>query len=258
MKIKTKNIAIILILTIILALFPFKQAKAIEGKPELNVEVAKTNLELGEEFTASVKFSDNESEECLGFDFALKYDETVFEVIDSKMTIEKGATILNDKNPGSVNFVLVSITPVQYTGELFSVTFRVKQDAGGGETALRISSDNSDYPIESEEKGVETSIQAAGLNIKAPIKPKTTNTDDGLNPTLSDQTSQSTSNNINNTSNSNAEFEENDESIENEQNKSNTQENTQTGLPTKAVIIIIVISIIGVVSIFALLRKKKK
>lgn len=175
MKIEPKKIITIILITIAIGivLLPNKTL-AVSGKPELNVETTKPNLDLGEEFTVSVKFNDNGSTECLGFDFGLKYDKTVLEVVNSNIIIEKGATVLNDKTPGSVNFVLVSIMPVQYTGELFSVTFRVKQDAGGGESALRLLSDNSDFPIENENGGVETTIQAAKINIQAPAKQNTT------------------------------------------------------------------------------------
>ncbi len=268
MKEKLKYITIILLILITILLLP--KITLATGTPELNIETAKTNLELGEEFTVSVKFNDNGSTECLGFDFGLKYDKTILEVVNSSITLDKGATVINDKVPGSVNFVLISITPVQYTGELFTVTFRVKQDANGGETAFEISSDNSESPIENENGIVETKTQTTSITIAAPIKEKNNtgfqltsenkNTEDNEQNIVEENIKNSNITELNkdNTTTETEDTIEDKEIIKNEESTSNSEKKEQIGLPTKAVAIILAISVIGLISIFLMLKKKKK
>lgn len=262
----------ILILTIIISIILPENIIFAAGMPELSVETDKANLEPGEEFTVSVNFNNNGSTDCLGFDFGLKYDKTILEVVNSTIELEKGATVINDKIPGSVNFVLVSIEPIEYTGKLFSVTFRVKKEANGGESVLKISPDNSETPIENENGSVKTNTIPTTINISAPIKIKndtgfkTTSELEGVNETGEKSTE------INNNKEENSENvttlnpekindideSEDEETIKNKENNSKSEKKEQIGLPTKVVTIILAISAIGLISIFLMLKKKKK
>lgn len=269
MKEKLKYITTILLVSIGILLLP-KIALA-AGIPELNIETSKSNLEPGEEFTVSVKFNDNGSTECLGFDLGLKYDKAILEIVDSSIILDRGATVINDKEPGSVNFVLISIMPIQYKGDLFTATFKVKQNAYGGESTLEILSDNSESPIENENGAVETKTETKIINISAPLKEKsntgfqltseTQNTENKEENIVEESTNQN-NNNITkldtiDTKTENEDIAEDEDILENKETTTKSENKEQVGLPTRAVVIILIISIIGLMSIFLILKKKK-
>lgn len=261
MKLNSKKTLYILILAIITySIFLPNTILAVEGTPELNIEASKEKLKPGEEFTASVNFSDNGSIQCYGFDFGLKYDKDILEVVDTKILISEGISTITDKTPGSVDFVLISISPVQAKTTLFTVTFRVKQEANAGKTTLNISPDNSKTPIEDENGEVETIIKSTSIEIDSETKENGVKTNNN-----SESDSNSSDENLETSTQNKTviRLDEEDNDLENSTTETNgktstSQNNTQTGLPTVVVVTLVIITVAGISIIIMILKKTKK
>ncbi len=170
MKLNLKKITSLVLITIILLsnIIP-SVALAIEGTPELKVEVSKNNLQRGEEFTASVNFNDNGSKDCEGFNFMLKYDSNVLEVISAD-TANTGMLVTpNTGVIGEVNYFAMGSQALSYEGSLITVKFKVKDNAVGGTTSLRIESDEK-YPISNSSAEIPTTIINQSVKVEVPVQ----------------------------------------------------------------------------------------
>lgn len=81
---KLQYIKIILITIVIYLTFSFNNAFAASAQPALTIEPSKETIKPGEELTVTVKFNNNNSTECYGFDFSLEFDANIFELIETK------------------------------------------------------------------------------------------------------------------------------------------------------------------------------
>lgn len=170
MKLNLKKITSLVLITIILLsnIIP-SVALAIEGTPELKVEVSKSNLQRGEEFTASVNFKDNGSKDCEGFNFMLKYDSDVLEVISAD-TANTGMLVTpNTGVIGEVNYFAMGSQALSYEGSLITVKFKVKDNAVGGTTSLRIESDEK-YPISNSSAEIPTTVTNQSVKVEIPVQ----------------------------------------------------------------------------------------
>ncbi len=170
MKLNLKKITSLVLITIILLsnIIP-SVALAIEGTPELKVEVSKINLQRGEEFTASVNFKDNGSKDCEGFNFMLKYDSDVLEVISAD-TANTGMLVTpNTGVIGEVNYFAMGSQALSYEGSLITVKFKVKDNAVGGTTSLRIESDEK-YPISNSSAEIPTTVTNQSVKVEIPVQ----------------------------------------------------------------------------------------
>ncbi|MGN1331001.1 MAG: Ig-like domain-containing protein [Clostridia bacterium] len=139
MKLGTKKIMSFLIVTVmLLSVFIPNIALAIEGDPSLTVSVTKTDLKRGDEFTATVSYNSNGSTEVEGMEFDLQYDSAVLEVVSATQITSEGNPTLNSGISGAVKYVSWSSSSLDFSGNLFSVTFRVKSDATGGSSTVQI------------------------------------------------------------------------------------------------------------------------
>ncbi|MBP3464292.1 MAG: Ig-like domain-containing protein [Clostridia bacterium] len=139
MKLGTKKIMSFLIVTVmLLSVFIPNIALAIGGDPSLTVSVTKTDLKRGDEFTAIVSYNSNGSTEVEGMEFDLQYDSAVLEVVSATQITSEGNPTLNSGISGAVKYVSWSSSSLDFSGNLFSVTFRVKSDATGGSSTVRI------------------------------------------------------------------------------------------------------------------------
>jgi len=170
MKLNLKKITSLVLITIILLsnIIP-SVALAIEGTPELKVEVSKSNLQRGEEYTASVNFKDNGSKDCEGFNFMLKYDSDVLEVISAD-TANTGMLVTpNTGVIGEVNYFAMGSQALSYEGSLITVKFKVKDNAVGGTTSLRIESDEK-YPISNSSAEIPTTVTNQSVKVEIPVQ----------------------------------------------------------------------------------------
>lgn len=170
MKLNFKKITSLLLITIILLsnIAP-NIALAIEGKPELKVTVSKETLQRGEEFTASVNFNDNGSTECEGFNFMLKYDINVLEVVTADVANIPMSVTPNTSIPGEVNYSAFASKALSYNGNLITIKFKVKDNAVGGTSSLRIESEEK-YPISNSSAEIPTTIINQSIKVEVPIQ----------------------------------------------------------------------------------------
>ncbi len=171
MKLNLKKITSLILIAIILIsnIIP-NVALAIEGTPELKVEVSKGNLQRGEEFTASVVFNSNGSTECEGFNFMLKYDANVLEVISADVSNDTGMLVTpNTGIIGEVNYSAFGSRALSYNGSLINVKFKVKDNAVGGTSSLRIESDEK-YPISNSSAEIPTTITNQSVKVEVPVQ----------------------------------------------------------------------------------------
>jgi len=172
-KMNQKIISIMLVLILLLSIFIPNIALAVDGTPSLKVSVNKTNLQRGDEFTATVSFNTNNSTAAEGMEFSIPYDSSVLEVVGSQKTATEGSSNLETKNAGVIKFNLFNSSSLTVSGNLFNVTFRVKADAPGGKTSLKIiGPENGKYtPLTNmDAANIDATIINATMQVNVPVE----------------------------------------------------------------------------------------
>ena len=128
----------------------------------------------GETVTVDVSIAENPG--ICAFTLQVSYDETVLELVSIEHP-EIGSNSIWNINGGKVSWL--SFSDTDYNGTLFTVTFKVADDAEEGTAAVTVLYESGDIGNFAEDE-INPSIQAGGVNIVKRV-PGDTNGDGRLN-----------------------------------------------------------------------------
>lgn len=150
-----KNISLIIIFIMFsLILFPNVVSALENGVAEIRVESTKTTVFDGDTFDVTVSFKRNNSKATIeGINFKLLYNPDVLELTSTDNLFKDTITALTsclDKpkageqniKPGEVNFVGASTDNITEDKDLFTLSFKLKDNVSSGTTSLTIAGES--------------------------------------------------------------------------------------------------------------------
>lgn len=163
-KLFIKMFSVFTVFAMVLTLVTPNIAMAVEpGKPEIKVTVDKEELERTGEFTASVNLDTNNVADINTVQIRLKYDPNVLEVVKkvNGAGVEEDDIVRvlptqnneicvygNDIGASNVNLMLtLNGNTLEYNGVLYTVKFKVKENASLGKSDLTIEYTDTFKPI---------------------------------------------------------------------------------------------------------------
>ena len=173
MKISKKFFSLITCFMMVLTLFTPNFSKAAE-KPELKVTLDKTSAYAGEEFTATISLDTKDADNISGLQTRLKFDPNLLEVVGDEptrvmpsQTGEFLSMLANSQTEGFSSFTWANLTSMlSYNGEVYKVTFKVKEGATAGITSLAFDTSDTYYPVTDGNTKVESTIINADFEVK--------------------------------------------------------------------------------------------
>ena len=127
---------ILCITTILILLFSTVFCLPTYAEASPTITVSQLTAIPGDTVVVNVDIKDNPGIQAMTF--TLSYDNTVVSFEKYTKGGLKDYTIVNHENTGYVSFVNCESTNKKYNGTIFSVTFKVKDDAAAGEYAFKI------------------------------------------------------------------------------------------------------------------------
>ena len=186
---KSKTIKIMSLITCLLILLysivPSLSYAIESGKPVLKVTASKTTIKRGEEVTVTVALDTNSNKNVSMVQTELKYDQNVFEAINIKRGIKNILTqeeqdsgeemesyLANIDTAGVAKIVYTVTRSFEYTGTLYEITFKAKQDAKIGKTSFAIDTNAETYPVQDgiNNKPIDSTITDATVEVVLPLE----------------------------------------------------------------------------------------
>lgn len=182
MKINFKKlISLAVVLIMLINVFMPSLSLALEaGKPEITVVTDKAEVKRGDTFEATVKLNTNGVKEIQSLNMHLDFDSSVLEVESMERLFpaytENSAmgSLTENLDKNSVIFIFfMMINELDYNGDVFKVTFRVKDDAEIAPITLGIAGANTVVGTDFETGGnydiAYTSVQSK-VNVIEPVE----------------------------------------------------------------------------------------
>lgn len=168
MKTVKRLTAAIVCVVMVLAFVP---SDALAYDSSFSVQTSKSNVDVGEVFTVTVKL-DSDKSRVGGLDFRLTYDSAKLEVTESSVG-STGAVLDETLSRPSSGTVMYTASAADYrngdslaAGALISVGFRVKSGASG---ALGLSLTIDEYYNEDASRNYTYSVKQASVSVISPL-----------------------------------------------------------------------------------------
>lgn len=180
MKIKSRKlISLAVVLIMLINIFMPSLSLALEpGKAEFTITPSKTEVKKGETITVTVSVNLNGITKVAGISPKLYFDSNVFETQGE--TLKRlapnytGELALIMPYDDRVEMTWVCNGELNYSGDLFSIDLKVKEDATLGSTSFEIAKINSTihrYPVPTEDaENVEFTVASTDVNVIAPVE----------------------------------------------------------------------------------------
>ena len=176
MKINFKKlICLAIVLIMLINVFMPSLSLALEtGKPEVTVVTDKAEVKRGESFTATVKLNTNNVSQIQTLTLRLAYDSSIIEVENTNRllpsyTSNNEMCLLTDNlDHTQVSMIFTMMTgEINYNGDVYSVTFKVKDDAKIGAINFEVTGD--DAIIITDEEGDNHNIEYTSVPAKVDV-----------------------------------------------------------------------------------------
>ena len=184
MKINSKKlVSLAVVLIMLINIFMPSLSLALEpGVPEIKVTTDKTEVKRGDTLTATVKLNTNGAKEIQALGIFFPIDTSVFEILETEKMFpsysENGGVGTIYTPEGAANFIFyMTQNEVDYNGDVYSVTLKVKDDARITSTTLGVTQqidtivgtdsngDTYDIPFTSVEANVNVIAPVEGISL---------------------------------------------------------------------------------------------
>lgn len=180
MKINSKKlISLAVVLIMLINVFMPSLSLALEtGKPEVTVVTDKAEVKRGDSFTATVRLNTNNVSQIQTLTLRLNYDSSILEVENTNRLLPSYTSnnemyILTDNlDHTQVSMVFTIMTgEVNYNGDVYSVTFKVKDDAEIGAMNFEVTGHDAIIitDAEGDNHNIEYTSVPAKVNVIAPV-----------------------------------------------------------------------------------------